>query len=527
MAPKRPMAEPSWQTICTWAFQCLIYGIDAKCITATTMWQALFCRVRRFSLQVVNGHIAWGSTNLTGDFLDLVELEINPENHDEYKIAGKWQRFEHYSESLVVKDAETRKLDVRQTVWGPVANDLLMGKTVAIHWTALDDEAVDLKLMDLERIETLEKAVEIVNQSGGPQLNFLLADNEGHIAWTILGRIPKRKGFDGSASRSWADGSFGWKGYVDAKLLPREIDPPGGILVSANNRRLGKEFPYVIGHEFVNGYRAYRITQQLKQMQEINEWSMFKLQLDTENEFYAYYHQLALRVLSPQKILQHPELQELREHLLAWNGRADTDSLGLDLLELFRENLAEQVFPPFLSACRKIDKNFRYSWLFIDTPLQALLTEKNPELLPDSDKYQNWDDFILAQLEAGAKQLKNAYPNTKLSELTWGKTNIVRFAHPFTAALPLLGHFLDMPKDQLAGCGGCVRAAGPNFGASERMVVSPAHQDEGILHMPGGQSAHPLSPNYRDQQNNWVKGLPIEFLAGKVQQKLVLNPEAK
>ncbi|NOU23707.1 MAG: penicillin acylase family protein [Methyloglobulus sp.] len=474
-----------------------------------------------------NGHIAWGSTNLTGDFLDLVSLEVNPENPDEYKVADKWQRFEHNRESIRAKDAEIHILDVRQTIWGPVAKDPLLGKPVAIHWTALDDEVVDIRLMDLEQTETLDKAVEIANRIGGPQLNFLLADNSGHIAWTIMGRIPIRKGIDGSVSRSWADGTIGWDGYVDAQRLPREINPPGGILVSANNRRLGKEYPYVIGHEFVNGYRAYRITQQLKQMQEINEWSMFELQLDTENEFYAYYQKLALTVLSPKAIQQHPELQELREHLLAWNGRADTDSLGLALLELFRENLAETVFSPFLEASRKIDKNFRYSWLYIDTPLQAMLTEKIPGLLPDPDKYRNWDDFILAQLKQSAKQLKEAYPDTNLSELTWGKINTAQFAHPFSAAMPFLSLFLDMPKDQLAGCGGCVRAAGPDFGASERLVVSPAHLDEGILHMPGGQSAHPLSPNYQDQQSYWVQGLPIELLAGTPKHTLVLKPETK
>ena len=83
---------------------------------------------------------------------------------------------------------------------------------------------------------------------------------------------------------------------------------------------------------------------------------------------------------------------------------------------------------------------------------------------------------------------------------------------------------LDMPNDELAGCAGCVRVVSANFGASERMVVSPAHLDEAILHTPAGQSAHPLSPYYRDQQRYWVKGLPIALLAGKSQHSLVFKP---
>jgi penicillin amidase len=429
-------------------------------------------------------------------------------------------------ESITVKDAKSQQVDVKRSIWGPVSTQSLLDKPIAIHWTALDHEAINIGLIDLEQTETLEQAVNIVNHIGGPQLNFLLADNSGHIAWTIMGRIPKRYGSDGSVSRSWADGTVGWDGYVDAQRLPREFNPVDGLLVSANDRPLSKQYPYVIGHQFANGYRAYRITQRLKQMQEINEWSMFQLQLDTESEFYTFYQHLALNVLSPKIIEQHPELRELREYLLAWNGRADKDSLGFALLVQFRKLLVKNVFTPFLSACRNVDKDFEYSWFYIDTPLQAMLTEKPPLLLPDPVSYRDWDAFILGQLKQGAQQLRVKYPDTALSRLTWGKVNIAQYKHPFSGYIPLLSRLLDMPEDELAGCGNCVRVAGPGFGASERLVVSPAHLDEGILHMPGGQSAHPLSPYYRDQYGYWLQGSPIDLLAGKPKHKLILKPDA-
>jgi penicillin amidase len=471
-----------------------------------------------------NNHIAWGSTNLSGDFLDLVSLELNPENPDEYKVDGNWRQFEQGIETIIIKNGETQQIAVRRTVWGPVATEPLLGKPVAIHWTALDDAAITLGMIDLEQMESLEQAIHIVNNTGGPQLNFLVADKNGQIAWTLMGRIPKRFGNDGAVSRSWADGTVGWDGYVEAQSLPRIINPISGLLVSANDRRLGKRYPYVIGRQFANGYRAYRITQRLKQIKSIDERSLFELQLDTENEFHAFYQQLALSVLSPEIIEQQPELGELRGYLLAWNGRADTDSKGLALLVEFRKHLAEAVFSPFLTACRKTDKNFSYSWTYGDTPLQAILAEKPPRLLPDAAHYKNWDDFILGQLTQSAQQLKTRFPGIKLSDLTWGHMNKAHFAHPFSKAAPLLEVLLDMPQDELAGCSSCVRAVSPRFGASERLVVSPAHLDEGILHMPGGQSSHPLSPYYRDQQSYWVHGLPISLLAGKSLHTLTLKP---
>lgn len=473
-----------------------------------------------------NTHIAWGGTSLSGDFLDLVSLEINPENPGEYKLADNWRRFEEMSEIIKVKDAESRQVTVKQTIWGPVATEPLSGKPVAIHWTALDENAVTLGLIDMDQSKTLDEAVAIVNHSGGPQLNVLLADDRGQIAWTLMGRIPRRYGNDGSISRSWADGTVGWQGYVEAKQLPRIINPPEGLLASANERRLGKDYPYVIGRQFANGYRAYRITQRLKQQQTIDEMAMFELQLDTENEFHDFYRQLALSVLPAKASEQQADLRELRETVLAWNGKADTDSKGFALLVRFRKLLAETVLSPFLAACREADKNFEYSWTTIDTPLQAMLTEKIPQLLPDPLHYPNWDAFILAQLKHSAQQLKAKYPGVKLSELTWGRVNKAHFSHPFSNFSSLLGLFLNMPEDELSGCSGCVRVAVPSFGASERLVVSPAHLDDALLHMPGGQSAHPLSPYYRDQQRYWVQGLPLSLLAGKSEHRLLLKPVA-
>jgi len=471
-----------------------------------------------------NRHIAWGATNLTGDFLDLVRLDIDPEHPDQYRVGEQWQRFDEYPETIAIKGGEAKRIVVKQTRWGPVANQPLLDQPVAIHWAALDADAINFNLFDLEQGKTLEQAIKIVNNTGGPQLNVLLADDQGNIAWTLMGKIPKRFGNDGLVSRSWADGSVGWNGYVEPEHLPRVVNPPEGILVSANDRRFGKNYPYVIGHQFGNGYRAYRITWQLRQMPQVSEWAMFNLQLDTETEFYGFYQQLALNSLSSEAIAAQPDLAAARDYLLAWDGRADAGSLGFALLVEFRKQLTESVFAPFLSASRQADKNFNYAWNYIDTPLQALLNEKPQAALPDAARYRNWDGFILEQLKHSIQQLQARHPGVALMDLTWGRQNTVKQTHPFSNALPVLSDWLDMPGEALPGCPFCVRAAGPGFGASERLVVAPGHFDDAILHMPGGQSGHPMSPYYRDQQNYWVKGLPMALAAGKSEHTLLLQP---
>ncbi|MDD5036982.1 MAG: penicillin acylase family protein, partial [Methylococcaceae bacterium] len=215
-----------------------------------------------------NGHVAWGFTNVDADVLDLVRLEIDPANPDEYRTPQGWRAFEHRRENILVKGGDAVTMDLKSTLWGPVSPTPLLGQPVAVHWTALQASAVDLGLLDMDRAQTLEQAMAVMNRFGGPNQNLALADDRGRIAWTILGRYPLRQGFDGSISRSWADGGIGWNGYIPAEELPRLIDPPQGFIATANNRTLGRDYPFVIAHNQANGYRAYRISQRLSELRQ-------------------------------------------------------------------------------------------------------------------------------------------------------------------------------------------------------------------------------------------------------------------
>lgn len=472
-----------------------------------------------------NRHLAWGMTNVGGDFLDLVQLETDADHAGQYRVGAEWQDFELRRETIRIKGGGERELTVRESRWGPVADKPLLGRPVAIRWAALDTAAVNTELLELEQSQSLEQALAIANRAGGPQLNILFADSGGHIAWTLTGKIPLRFGGDGAVSKSWADGKTGWSGYLPAERMPRSVDPEQGFLASANERRFGADYPVVIGHQFANGYRAFRISQKLGQIPQHDEWSLFNLQLDTESEFFDYYRQLALRALGAIDPAAQADAAAMRDYLLAWNGRADSDSLGLPLLVEFRKQLIEAVFPPFLAACKQADPDFSYAWNYADTPLQALLNAADPALLPDAGRYRSWDGFVAAQLEQAAAKLLQRNPGKRLADLTWGSQNKAAYAHPFSKAMPFLAAFLNVPEQTLAGCTGyCVRVAGANFAASERLVVSPGHWQDGILHMPGGQSGHPLSEFYMDQQPYWLQGLPLALQAGDAAYRWTLNP---
>lgn len=82
-----------------------------------------------------------------------------------------------------------------------------------------------------------------------------------------------------------------------------------------------------------------------------------------------------------------------------------------------------------------------------------------------------------------------------------------------------------MPTVQLSGDHDMPRVQDGPTGASERFAVSPGHEDQAYLELPGGQSGHPLSPYYRTGFMDWAKGAPTPFLPGPTQHKLTLQPQ--
>ncbi|MGZ8956080.1 MAG: penicillin acylase family protein, partial [Methylovulum sp.] len=339
-----------------------------------------------------------------------------------------------------------------------------------------------------------------------PPQNVVIADRAGHIGWTYMGRFPKRIGFDGLSSRSWADDRLGWQGYIPPEQLPRLLNPAEGFIVTANNRTLGSEYPHVIAHNWALGYRAFRIAELLRDRQGLTEQDLLAIQMDTRSAVLDFYQQLALDELRDLKN-KDTILQEAERALQAWDGHMQTNSIGAAFLNEFRSRLAREVFAKVVAACRVHDPDFRYAWREMETPLRLLLTQR-PQGLLSVRYHDDWRQMILDTIRQTAHELHQQYPETRLAQLTWGQTHPMALQHPFSKVASFLGNVLDMPTFTSDGCASvCVKVMDNGHGASERLVLSPAHPENGIFHMPGGQSGHFLSPHYRDQQMFWRDGI--------------------
>ncbi len=470
-----------------------------------------------------NGHVAWAFTNSEGDWVDVVIVETDPNDPDSYQTPDGPRKFEHSKEIIKVKNAPDESLDIVSTIWGPVMDHDHKGRPRAIRWVAHDQEGVNMALMRMELAGTLEDALRLANLSGSPAQNFVVADEGGRIAWTILGRIPRRVGFDGRLPASWADGSRRWDGYLAPEEYPRIIDPESGRLWTANARVVSGELLDKLGDGGYDlGARAQQIRDDLLATEKATAADMLRVQLDDRAVFLERWQKLLLATLASEADAGNPGRTELRKFVENWGGRAAIDSVGFRAVRKFRHLLIAQLSDVLVNPCKKVDGSFSIAKLDrTEGPVWRLVSER-PEHLIDP-RYKSWDALLLAAADQVVADA--ADHGATLADYTWGKHNTTRIQHPLSLALPLLSRWLDMPAQALAGDSeNMPRIQAPAMGASQRLAVSPGRESEGYFHMPGGQSGHPLSPHYGDAHEAWAQGKPTGFLPGPAVHKLVLKP---
>ena len=413
-------------------------------------------------------------------------------------------------------------MEILQAVWGPVVDRDHRGRQRALRWVAHDPRAVNLGLLALEWTDTLEAALEIANRVGAPSQNILLASANGHIAWTLTGPIPRRFGHDGRLPSSWADGQRGWSGWLEPVEYPRIIDPPSGRLWTANGRVAEGQWLALLGDGgYALGARAQQIRDGLARREQFREADFLALQLDDRALFLERWRDLLLATLTPDMVRADPDRAEMQRWVADWGGRAAVDSVGYRLVRTFRLKVWERAFAPLTAACRQADPRFDYA-LFRQNegPLWRLASQQPAHLL--DPRYPDWSALLRDAADAARMEL--TADGRPLVAHTWGDYNQVRIQHPFSRVLPWLSAWLDLPTQPLPGDLHMPRVQTPGNGASERLVVAPGREASGLLHMPGGQNGHPLSPFYRAGHEAWAAGEPLPLTSGRSLHRLQLQP---
>lgn len=485
-----------------------------------------------------------------------------------------WRTASAYRETIEVHGAAPVSIIVYETQWGPEWR--VAGHVFAVHWVAHDPRAANLTLGDMEQAHDVTSAMRVAQRSGVPTQNIVIADRSGHIGWTLAGPLPNRASSVAAAGAAQgasanvtanttesaaettaqnkaqntpaltaddatesatqtslaspagmtlpvpADRYVGWHGYLDPAAYPVRIDPTIGALWTANNRQLDSAEQSKIGDGGADvGARATQIRDDLAAHDVFDERGLLAIQLDDRARALAFWRTVMLEALDTRSLAGHPDRQALRALVSEWDARADVDSVGYTLVRDFQTAMYQGWFGAL---------DARMSGLYAGTGYRAASSRSLAvmEALASAHawvpkRFASWQAFVLNRVDAVIA--RDTADGAVLDRARWGDRNRAAIAHPFARLMPgWIATHLSAPPDRLPGDINMPRVQGRGFGASERMVVAPGHEDQGILEMPGGASGHPLSPFFLAGHEDWVQGQASAFLPGPEAHRLRLVP---
>jgi len=415
------------------------------------------------------------------------------------------ERFTVRDEIIKVKGGADVHLKVRSTRHGPVISDITAkgltapNQVIAFRSTALEPD--DLTAQAFHRIN---RAIDWRSFSAAlrdfhsPVQNFAYADVGGTIAFATAGRVPLRKGGNGSMPvRGWT-GEGEWTGWVPADKMPQQVNPKSGQIVNANNAVVGSRYPYLIASEWPEGFRAQRINDVLKSKSGWTVEDNARLQLDAVS-----LAALELKELMDGAASSDQRVQNAVRMLEAWDGAMDRDrpeplifSAWLD--QLWRDVLADDLGDDFRAFQR---------------PRPLVLTgimTSNRAWCDDitTPEAESCEEIAARALERALRRLEERFGPGMVS-WKWGNAHKAVFEHAVLRHVPLLGRLSDFTIDTDGDDFTVNRGtyAPDDFrhvhGAGLRVVFDLADLSNSRFIIAGGQSGNPLSRHYDDLLEAW------------------------
>jgi penicillin amidase len=222
-----------------------------------------------------NDHVAWGFTNLGADVQDLIiEHTRGISSGAEFQTAsGAWLPVRYQTEVIQVRGSTDVILDVPLTRHGdtdiPIVSSLFPAerRRLSLRWTIYDPANLTAPFFAVDSATDWTSMLAAFAAWGGPAQNLIYADDQGHIAYHALGRIPIRGDINnpGPLSPVPTDATapdaaaHEWAGYIPFDQLPQAFDPPDGVLATANARVTPDGYRFPITLDWMAPYRTERI----------------------------------------------------------------------------------------------------------------------------------------------------------------------------------------------------------------------------------------------------------------------------
>ena len=479
-----------------------------------------------------NNDVAFAFTNVMADVEDLFVERIEDES---YEFQGEMKPLEIVEELISIRGQDQpERHEVRLTHHGPIVNQALGAddeQPLALRWAALDEPSISHAHIGVLEPTSGPELVEMLRDVTMPVSNLVWADRHGSIGYKMMGRVPRRNGGCPDLPKPGWTGEFEWDGWIPYDELPELVDPEEGFIVTANNRVVDDSYPHHITSDWLDGYRAARIEQLLRETDEHDLDTFRRMQTDLYSiPGDEVVHRLAR--------LQPTSQREVRaiERLKSWDRTLSPRTVAGTIYQAFLLRLAREFTRAAIGdrdlADRYLDRADNGFIAHVTSPwrwhshLLALWAEGDAELIGGS-----WDELALDALRGGLDDLEDRFgPDPEGWQ--WGHVHALQFPHALGGAHPVAERVFNRTLHPGGGQETVAQIAyDPNdpyaaiWAPSWRMLADPAAPERSQWQAFTGQSGHAWSRHYDDLQPRWEVGA-TQSMAGEAPfETLVISPE--
>lgn len=441
-------------------------------------------------------HHAWGFTMSMGDDMDLYRETLD-RGKKTVLFRNKWQPYQEWQEVIKVKGHADVVLTLIETPHGPLMDEVLSEKGLALKWAYHRSENNPMKsLRGMGAATDIKSFEEALKFATAPGLNVMYADAD-NIAWWMVGDLAIKANPHSDLILDGASGKDEYQGVVPWSEKPHAVNPKSGIIVTANSRPVGLT-PTMRG-DWQSQDRYQTISHKLSKKDKWSAEEMKALQVENSNSKTSVLLDKLLRSLKL-SVKEQNQFSYALEVLKSWDHHSEIDSQAAAIYHTWNQQNIRIILEDLPPEAREAYLRTHYSWDFYE---RVLLNDR-------SSWWGNRDlaDVISEGFRKALASLGSPLPS-------WGEIHTIEFTHPLGRAKPLNRIFNLGPYPMPGALHEINNNKGRYFGGDFKVVAGPSTRrvidfsdpetSWGIN--PIGISGHLLSRFHHDQVQLFIRGI--------------------
>ena len=300
-----------------------------------------------------NEYLGWAHTVNYPDKLDVYQLELNPENKNQYKVDGQWKELEKTIIPLKVKIAGL-KISVRKSSYWSIYGPTMVTENgaFAIRTGALMEIRALEQWYRMNKSKNFSEFRKAIRMNAIAGYNIVYADRYDTIFYISNGKIPlRKKGFEWKSTLPGNTSETLWTDFHPTDDLPQLLQPAAGYIFNSNHTPFHatagpdnikqENYDPLMGYETNDNNRSERFMELIKTFSRVNYDDFKRIKYDLQLPARLRY-QTSCDTLFLLNEKEYPSLASLIQTLKAWDRMAVTESKGAAIFAIIYYKVVDE-----------------------------------------------------------------------------------------------------------------------------------------------------------------------------------------